>query len=494
MDQVRELLSDTSLEYFQKRHRLASAAEATRPGPTVSPRAQELVDQGIIDDLCEGPAPYRPRYVLPDYTRFMRQGSAYLDLRPPKDLYDAINAVQILYKYVPSITGFPVYLGPLDSLLEPYRTTVPEQVWRKLVEMFLVHVDRTLPDGFVHADLGPRQTETGRLILTLERGMRKAVPNLSLKVDADTPDEFILEAVQTALETGKPYFVNHAAVAGCLGEDYGVASCYNTLPVGGGSHTLVRMDLRALALRCCDPTTFLDQTLPQAVEALCEIIEARIKHLVDDARFFESSFLVREGLISLDRFTAMAGVFGLHEAVQHLSGGKSMGKDTDADELALAITKRAASLIKSRPVVYCKGTADRLGFHAQSGLTTDFESTAGVRIRIGDEPHMFDQIALQSDLQQSFDTGVSDIYVFEGTARSNPQAVLRIVRGALQRGMRLMAVGTNDSELVRISGYLVKRTDLERVRHHEAVREDSAVLGEAFSQNSHISQRPVRGL
>ena len=41
--------------------------------------------------------------------------------------------------------------------------------------------------------------------------------------------------------------------------------------------------------------------------------EARIRSLVEEQRFFETHWLATEGLIDIDRFSAMFGVFGLAE-------------------------------------------------------------------------------------------------------------------------------------------------------------------------------------
>jgi nicotinamidase-related amidase len=46
-----------------------------------------------------------------------------------------------------------------------------------------------------------------------------------------------------------------------------------------------------------------------------EVINSLSRHLVEDLGFLESNFLVREGLLHGDRFTAYAGVAGLAEAV-----------------------------------------------------------------------------------------------------------------------------------------------------------------------------------
>ena len=74
-----------------------------------------------------------------------------------------------------------------------------------------------------------------------------------------------------------------------------------------------------------DIEAFFAKTLPHSVELNAELIEAPVRYFVEEARFFEHDFLAREGLISLDRFSAMYGVFGLAECVNILM--EAAGRD-----------------------------------------------------------------------------------------------------------------------------------------------------------------------
>ncbi len=75
---------------------------------------QRIVRDPLLSPAQKSHAPYKPRYVLPDYARFLRQGSAWLELAPPRDFDEALYALRILYHHVPSVTGMPVWLGRLD--------------------------------------------------------------------------------------------------------------------------------------------------------------------------------------------------------------------------------------------------------------------------------------------------------------------------------------------------------------------------------------------
>ena len=117
-------LKDKTATHEQKVTYLARHAENFM---TVLDEPKELDERMRCDqedrcicNLFEGDAPYRPRYICPDYPKFMKEGSAFLQLDPPKDLFEALNNLQILYHNVPSITNYPVYIGDLDLLLEPF--------------------------------------------------------------------------------------------------------------------------------------------------------------------------------------------------------------------------------------------------------------------------------------------------------------------------------------------------------------------------------------
>lgn len=494
MRKIPDIIRDADLDYKKKRDKLAYQAENLLQYVNVSEKTKNYMKQYIICDLNEGNAPYRPRYVLPDYEKFIRNGSEFLNITPPKDFYEAVNALFIIYSYVPSITGFPVYLGNVDTLLEPFVGTVTEAEVEKLLKMFMTNIDRVISDAFVHMNIGPFETKVGNIILKLERELKQAVPNLSLKFSKDTSENFIKEAIKTSLEVGKPYFINHEELLGVLGHDYGIASCYNTLKIGGGSHTLARMNLKKLADISNDKEDFLYNKLSDAVDSLCELINKRSEFLVEESLYFESSFLAKEGLIDIDKFTSMAGIFGLYECVEKLSNGLKMGHDDYANRLAEDIIKRTYEILSSHKGSYCGGTNGKIGFHAQSGIDTDVDTTAGVRIKIGEEPIVFEQIRQQASLQKYFDAGVSDIYIFESTARQNVEGVFKIIKGAMKNNMRILTVNTSDSELIRISGYLVKRSDIEKNLKNENLdnRESTVKIATESVKKQDVLKRRVR--
>ncbi len=492
MNSAEQILHSMDMQYHEKRANLARLVEDSLNPLEISDETKSYLDRKILCDMNEGTRPYRPRYVLPDYAKFMKQGSEYLDIEPPKDLYDAVNALLILYRYVPSITGYPVYVGQIDDTLEPFMNTVSEEEAYKLIKMLLVNIDRNLPDAFVHMNMGPKDSKVGRLVIQIERELRKTIPNVTLKCNEETPDDLIKFGIESALENIKPYFVNHNLMTNDLGEDYGVVSCYNSLRIGGGAHTLTRINLKKLALESENYEDFLNDKLPKAVTALAELTNARIKYLVEDVKFYESSFLAKEGLISLDKFTSMLGIFGTFECVEIFTG-KQMGHDERANDVAEEICKRFAELVRSADAIYCGGTNGKHGVHAQGGLESDTDTTPAVRIKYGCEPSVFDNINISGRLHKYFDTGCSDIYLFDETAKNNIDGMLKVVKGALNSGIRVLSINSGTSEFVRITGYLVKKNDIKRFNEGESLREDSVVLG-ALTLKNGIEERKVRNI
>ena len=175
---IKEIIADPKLTYPQRLIELAKAAENLPDPVPLSEDAQYFVEKGVVFDMGEGNAPYRPRYVVPDYDRFMEQGSKFLMLDPPKDIWDAVANLTILYRFVPSVIAGPVYIGHIDRLLEPF--VKDEEEARHAIRLFLTHVDRTVSDSFCHADIGPYDTKAGRIILELSAQMQRPTPNMSM--------------------------------------------------------------------------------------------------------------------------------------------------------------------------------------------------------------------------------------------------------------------------------------------------------------------------
>lgn len=497
---VRACLADPGLTYRQRVQALALLAENALPPPVVSEDCTRAQAKAVVHDMGEGNAPYRPRYVLPDYATALARGSAHLELEAPTTLDDALTFLLAMYAGVPSITGYPVYLGDLDRLLEPFvgpESGVGDAELDAALTRFWRVIDRTMPDAFVHANLGPDDGRVVRSILRVDAAQRQIVPNLTLRVDPErTPEDLLRAAVQTTCADGKPHYVNDPMMRADLGQAYGVVSCYNSLPYGGGAHTLVRLDLSA-SLRFAEVPAedWLERSLPRHVELTAELMAARIRHLVEQTGFYRHDWLAREGLISLDRFTAMFGFFGLAEAVELAGvggGGAGYGRDERATAFGHRIVARLAELVAATPLPYCEATGGHALLHAHSGIDSDIGVTAGARIPVGCEPPLYQHIRAVAPNHRHVPAGISDVFRFEPTVGANPDAVVAVLRGAFAEGMRDVTFDVVGNGFVRITGFLVREQDVAGIAADGRARHASSFLGAGSMVNQRLSERVVK--
>lgn len=500
--EILETIKSPVLTHEQKVCTMAGKADSLLEVLDLPEGLDELLNASIdtkcICDLNEGHAPVRPRYIIPDYAKFMREGSKFLQLEPPKDLFEALNSLLIFYKHVPSVTNFPVYVGALDELLEPFIDDVDEETAKKLLKLFLIHVDRTVLDSFSHANIGPKPTKAGRLILEVEEELEQAVPNLTLKYDADiTDDDFALQAIKTSLRSAKPSFANHKMFKSELQEDYVIASCYNGLKLGGGSYTLCRLILSNIAKRAENLKDFQEKQLPYVLDIMASYMDARIRFEVEESGFFENNFLAKEGFISRDKFSAMFGMVGLAECVNILmeKEGKEgcFGHSKEADDLGVAVMEQINAFNEQHENPYCEATGGHFLLHAQVGLSDDHDVSPGTRIPIGEEPaELFEHLKHCSLFHKYFPSGTGDIFPIDMTVHKNPAFLLDIIKGSFKSDLRYLSFYASDSDVIRITGYLVKRSEIEKLRSGVAVLQDTTALGMGAADNCKIEERKVR--
>ena len=482
MNKVLDIVTSKGLTYEQKVVALAHAAENSLEVLEIPEKTRHYMETGAICDLDEGHA---------------KKGCEFLQLDPPKDLDEVIQFLEILYRHVPSITSYPVYLGSIDRLIEPFLEGVSDEEAEKKLRLFLIYLDRTITDGFCHANLGPEETRTGRIILKLEKELQNAVPNLTLKYDPDiTPDSYGELALYTSLYCANPAICNHRMHKDTYG-DYGISSCYNILPIGGGSYTLTRIVLPKLVPEAESREQFLTEVLPDCLQRMGDYMNERIRFLVEESNFFETSFLSREGFISRDKFLAMFGVVGLAECTNLLMDDpdKIYGSDQEADQLADQIMQVIAEYAETSKALYSEVFHGHFALHAQVGIDSDHGITSGVRIPVGMEPErMYDHLRHSARFHRFFPTGCADIFSFDPTGRNNPAAMLDIVKGAFSLGDKYISFYASDSDLVRITGYLVKRSEMEKYYEGEAVLQNTVYLGGDNYRNAHLENRKVRAL
>ena len=140
MNSVLKIITAKNLTYSQKVVQLSRVGENCVDVLNVSEKFKEYHKKGILCDMNEGNAPFRPRYVMVDFDRFVKQGSKFLRIAPPQDLEELLNSLMILYRHIPSITTFPVYIGNIDTLINPFLDNVSDEKGPDHNKTFVVEV------------------------------------------------------------------------------------------------------------------------------------------------------------------------------------------------------------------------------------------------------------------------------------------------------------------------------------------------------------------
>ena len=498
MSEALNIIKDETLTYNQELLALAKLGENSDHTIQYSDDYYKAKEARALCDLGEGNMPYRPRYICPDYELLFEKGCKFLELDPPKDLLEAINVLEIFYRHVPSITTFPVYLGDLDKLLEPFVLKEDRAYAKKLLKLFLLQIDKVLTDSFVHADIGPEDSVTGRLLLELTEEMQLAIPNLTLKYDPElTSDDFALACVKCMLKTAKPSFANHRMFVKEWGERYAIASCYNGLKKAGGGYTLPRMRLYECSLTAKDVDDFLNRELPRYIDLQLEYMDKRVKFIVEESSFFKANFLVKEGFVKRENFVGMFGVVGLAECVNHLLGiedkKKGFGMNKEATDLGLKIMDAIEARVAAHVAPYNESTDHHYRLHAQVGIDTDgMDDSPGTRIPIFAEPGMLEQLETNEKFHPYFPTGTGDIFKFEETYEKTPEAILPIIKGSLSRGLRYFSGYLENCDVVRVTGYLVKKSEIEKLRQNKQSLNQVTVFGKGAQDGGHALDRRVQ--
>jgi YjjI family glycine radical enzyme len=193
----------------------------------------------------------------------------------------------------------------------------------------------------------------------------------------------------------------------------------------------------------------------------------------------------------------MYGMVGLAECVNILLEKEGrpgrFGHDDAANDLGVEIMDQIDAFNKNHVNPYCEVTGGHFLLHAQVGISDDVDITPGTRIPIGEEPEeLIDQLLVLNRFHKYFPSGTGDIFPIDVTVHRNPEFVLDIVKGSFRKELRYLSFYSSDSDVIRITGYLVKRSEMEKLDKGEAVLQNTTGLGLGASKTGHILERKVR--
>ncbi len=175
----------------------------------------------------------------------------------------------------------------------------------------------------------------------------------------------------------------------------------------------------------------------------------------------------------------MFGIYGMAEAVNLLMAQEERqgryGRDDDANQLGHKISQALAEIVESGEVKY--GLNGKALLHAQGGISLDEGVTPGVRIPYGTEPDPVSYVNTTAQHHQYYISGISDILTIDETVKSNPEAMYNLCRGALQAGFREFTANVDSNDLIRVTGYMIKLSDIARY-DAEGSRSNTTFLGQ----------------
>ena len=120
--------------------------------------------------------------------------------------------------------------------------------------------------------------------------------------------------------------------------------------------------------------------------------------------------------------------------------------------------------------------------------------TPGVRLAIGSEIPLYDHLRQAGLFHHYFPSGVGDIFPFDQTAEKNPAAVLDIFKGAFQVGMQYISTYEQNSDVIRVTGYLIKRSDFAQFQQGNAVTNSAVGASQETIEKRHTYERMVRSV
>ena len=126
-----------------------------------------------------------------------------------------------------------------------------------------------------------------------------------------------------------------------------------------------------------------------------------------------------------------------------------------------------------------------------SGLLAAFNSNGKIS-PTPDGKYLWKHLKQTARFHKYFPSGTGDIFPFELNAANNPEFILNIIQGAFKEGMRYFSLYSSDADVIRITGYLVKRSEIAKLDRGIATLQDTVVLGQGQVRNGKVYERKVR--
>lgn len=104
---------------------------------------------------------------------------------------------------------------------------------------------------------------------------------------------------------------------------------------------------------------------------------------------------------------------------------------------------------------------------------------------------MLKQIQHAARMHGFFPTGIGDIFKFEETWLNTPEALGDIIKGAMASGMRYFSGYLENNDVVRVTGYLVKKSELAKLDQHKQSLNNVSIFGQGARDKGNALDRRV---
>ena len=156
--------------------------------------------------------------------------------------------------------------------------------------------------------------------------------------------------------------------------------------------------------------------------------------------------------------------------------------------------ERLHDIVGKHEAKYAANFDHHYRLHAQVGIDSDGrENSPGARIPIGSEPSMPKQIMHSCLFHKYFETGIGDIFKFEETWVNTPDALIDIIKGAIKNGMRYFSGYLENNDVVRVTGYLVKKSELAKLDAGKQSLNNVSIFGKGARDCSDALDRRIVG-
>lgn len=141
--------------------------------------------------------------------------------------------------------------------------------------------------------------------------------------------------------------------------------------------------------------------------------------------------------------------------------------------LSYQISEQLANFVETTPLnMVIKAVRCSMLNQDQLGYRDD----TGARIPYGEEPDPVSHIQAVAPHHKHYLSGISDILTIDETIKQNPQALMQLCKGAFNCGMREFTANVASNDLVRVTGYMVRLSDIEKYKE-QGSRSNTTWLG-----------------